>query len=186
MGCFGGAVRSKPFSLRFRQGIVAKSIFLDKPRAFPAPPRILRAFRNGAGRLTWKPVEKPRLRRIRAGSAGQAAWRFALPNPNPCPRTPEPATASLPLLLFRGSPHSGPSAGPPPDFGALSPARERILGNPGPPAPSLASRFLQASPRPSCALGGPSAAPGESPPPGEPDQKASSDGHSPASKDKPG
>ncbi len=48
---FSGAVRSNPFSLRFRQGIVAKSVFLDQPGAFehthvfPKPSRTLRVAR---------------------------------------------------------------------------------------------------------------------------------------------
>ena len=48
---FSGVVRSNPFSLRFRQGIVAKSVFLDQPGAFehthvfPKPSRTLRVAR---------------------------------------------------------------------------------------------------------------------------------------------
>src|SRR2546422_2802008 len=137
-------------------------------------------------RLTWRPLEKLRLRRIRAGSACPAAWHSAPPNPNPCPRRRAPTMASLPSPCYRGSLYSVLSAEPRQDCAELSLAGARIPDSPRRPTASSVFRSPEASRRPVRATAELSGEHGESPPPGVPGHGAAGGGHSQASKDKPG
>jgi len=72
----GGSI--EPIFSPLPSGNRGKECLLDS-RSVRAHPCIPEAFQNAAGRPTQTPVEKPWLRQIRAGSAGQATWRFAPP-----------------------------------------------------------------------------------------------------------